>query len=75
MASSLQRRFGTVLRDFRARAGLSQEQLADLAGLHRTYVSQLERGLKAPSLVSLQRLAKALRTRPYLLVKAAEEAP
>lgn len=40
--------------------GISQEELADLAGLHRTYISQIERGLKSPSLRSLGQIADAL---------------
>ena len=41
--------------------GVSQEELADRCGLHRTYVSQLERGLKSPSLNTLYALASALK--------------
>lgn len=44
------RRFADSLRNARENAGISQEQLAERAGLHRTYISQLERGLKSPSL-------------------------
>jgi transcriptional regulator with XRE-family HTH domain len=43
------------------------------SGVHRTYVSQLERGLKSPTLDVVEALAKALGTRAHLLVKAAEE--
>jgi transcriptional regulator with XRE-family HTH domain len=39
---------------------LSQEYLAELAGLHRTYVSNLERGMINPTLENVERLAKAL---------------
>jgi DNA-binding XRE family transcriptional regulator len=48
------------------------EDLAERAGLHRNYVGQIERGLKAPSLVVFAALAKALGTKPHLLVQAAE---
>jgi transcriptional regulator with XRE-family HTH domain len=44
----------------RKSAGLSQEELAENAGLHRTYVSQIERGLKSPTLVVFIKLARAL---------------
>jgi transcriptional regulator with XRE-family HTH domain len=54
------RRFGSLVRDLRQRAGLSQEKLAELAGLHRTYVSGIERGNRNVSLVNIVRLARAL---------------
>lgn len=54
--------FGRVLRRRRAAADMSQEALAEAAGLHRTFVSLLERGLRRPSLEVVLRLAKALET-------------
>ncbi|PNG50122.1 MULTISPECIES: helix-turn-helix transcriptional regulator [unclassified Variovorax] len=48
------------LRTFRTRAGLSQEELADRAGVHRTYVSQVERQVVNPTLASVSKLADAL---------------
>jgi transcriptional regulator with XRE-family HTH domain len=53
-------RFGERLRKVRQRAGVSQEKLADLAGLHRTYVSSVERGKRNISLLNIERLALAL---------------
>jgi transcriptional regulator with XRE-family HTH domain len=64
--------FGLVLRERRLAAGLSQEGLADMSDLHRTYVSQLERGLKAPSLAAIEAVAGALRVAPHVLVRDAE---
>ena len=58
------RRFAENLREERKKAGLSQEGLAERAGLHRTYISQLERGLKSPSLDVIVSLAKGLRVTP-----------
>src|SRR5947207_3221271 len=52
--------FGTAIRNQRAELHLSQEELADRAGLHRTYISDVERGARNPSLESIQRLAQAL---------------
>lgn len=52
--------FATVLKRLRAEKGLSQERLGFEADLHRTYVSQLERGLKSPSLKTLHKIAKVL---------------
>jgi transcriptional regulator with XRE-family HTH domain len=53
--------FGTRLRDLRTKAGLSQEQLADVAGVHRTYVGHVERGETTPTLYSIVRFATALK--------------
>jgi transcriptional regulator with XRE-family HTH domain len=54
------RDFGYRLRRLRDGKGLSQGTLADLAGLHPTYVSGVERGQRNLSLVSIHRLADAL---------------
>lgn len=53
-------RFGRRLREVREGQGISQEKLADLAGLHRTYVSSVERGKNNISVVNIERLAVAL---------------
>lgn len=60
MAGVLEK-FGKKLRETRLRAGISQEALAESAGLHRTYVSSVERGERNVSLLNIERLAKALR--------------
>jgi transcriptional regulator with XRE-family HTH domain len=52
--------------------GLSQEGLADLAGMHRTYVSEIERGLRNPSFRNLFKLATALEVPLSELVAQAE---
>ncbi len=70
---ALTKAFGRIIHDARLRAGLSQERLAFAAGVHPTYVSQLERGLKSPSLEVIAALAKALQQRPHTLLQAAEE--
>jgi two-component system response regulator len=57
---NVQKGFGAEVRRRRRLMGLSQERLAELASLHRTYVSAVESGRRNPSLSSLQRLAKAL---------------
>lgn len=59
-AKSAKKSFAEVLREVRLERGFSQEELADRAGLHRTYISQVERGLKSPSLRSLEQIAQAL---------------
>lgn len=64
--------FARVLREVRQEKGLSQEELADRAGLHRTYISQLERGLKTPSLRSIEQIAAALGVPASHLIKRME---
>lgn len=59
--------FGRRVRALRLAAGFSQEALADRAGLHRTYVSSLERGLRNVGLDNILRLAEALQVSPATL--------
>ncbi len=54
-------KFGKHLRRLREEKRLTQEELADRAGMHFTYIGQIERGLRNPSLVNLHKIAKALR--------------
>ena len=65
---ALAREFGRRLRSARTEAGLTQEQLAEGAGVHPTYISNMERGYSAPTLGTLVRLAAALGTDPADLV-------
>lgn len=62
MPRTLEVKFGRLVRDRRTRLGISQEELAHRAGLHRTYISLLERGQRNPSLSVLVALARALKT-------------
>lgn len=52
--------FGKVVRDFRREKGLSQEALADIAGLHRTYIGMIERAEKNITLLNIEKIANAL---------------
>ena len=56
--------FGTHVRQLRKRRDLTQLEFARLAGLHRTYVAGLERGNRNPRLVTIHRVAQALKIWP-----------
>jgi len=64
--------FGQVLKQRREFLNLSQEELAFEAGLHRTYISLLERGVKSPTLNVLFRLADALDIPPSQFIQEIE---
>ncbi len=66
--SELSIAFGAKVREVRLEHGLTQEQLAERANLHPTFVSNLERGYSAPTLATLIAVAKALEVRPGELV-------
>lgn len=53
-------KFGNRIRELRVTKGLSQEELADLAGLHRTYIGMIERAEKNITLANIKRIADAL---------------
>lgn len=59
--------FGSNLRKYRVKQGLSQEKLAELCGLHRTYISDIERFQRSISLENIQRIANALEIETYKL--------
>jgi len=59
---------GLRVREFRADAGLSQEELAERAGVHWTFVSQVERGLRNINLHNLLKFAAGLDVNPARLV-------
>ena len=64
--------FGEELQKIRKDKGLSQEQLGFESGYHRTYISQLERGVKSPSLKTIFRISKALSIPPSKLIQRIE---
>lgn len=64
--------FARTLRRQRLRAGLTQERLAERAGVHPTYVSMVETTKKVPTLEVAQRLAKGLGVRLSKLIGEAE---
>ena len=59
---SIRHRFGLAIKQRRSELCISQEELAFRAKLHRTYVSDIERGSRNPSLENIAKLAKALET-------------
>jgi len=66
---SIQEKIGFALRNYREAAGLSQEQLAFKANLHRTYVGSVERGERNVSLINIIALCTALKLKPSELFK------
>ena len=54
-------KFGKKIREVRTERGLSQEALADIANVHRTYIGMVERAEKNITLLNIQKLAKALK--------------
>ena len=67
-APGLNRRFAENLVLLRGRAGLSQERIAERAGLHQTELSLLERGLRLPRLDTIVKLAGAIEVEPCELL-------
>src|SRR5438874_13649328 len=60
MAADMKFLLGNAIKQQRSALGISQEELAARAGLHRTYVSEVERGERNPSITSVEKLAQAL---------------
>ncbi len=61
--------FGANLRKYRTKKGLSQEQFAEICGLHRTYISDIECFQRNVSLENVQRIADALGIESYKLLQ------
>lgn len=60
MKESINVRFGNKVREERLKLGLSQEALAEKAGVHRTYIGMIERAEKNITLENIEKIAKAL---------------
>lgn len=65
--------FGTNVRKYRNEKGISQEKLAELSGLHRTYISDVERFQRSIALENIQRIANALEVETYKLFLETED--
>lgn len=59
-ASEARLRFAKRVREYRLSSNLSQEQLAELTGLHRTYIGSVERGERNISIDNMEKIAQAL---------------
>jgi transcriptional regulator with XRE-family HTH domain len=68
----IRKQIGVNIRRKRDALGLSQEALAHESGIHRTYISGLERGIRNPTVTIIQAIASALKVRPSELL---EETP
>lgn len=64
--------FGTNLKKYREEKNISQEKFAEISGLHRTYISDVERFQRSISLGNVQKIADALEIETYLLFKEEE---
>ena len=74
----VRRRVGLNLKKLREEQGYSQESFADHCGLHRTYISGIERGVRNPTVVILDKIARALKVQAGQLLddaKAASQKP
>lgn len=65
----IRRLVGRNVAKFRKERGISQEELAFDCGIHRTYISGVERGIRNPTVVVLEKIARALKTSAYCLLE------
>jgi transcriptional regulator with XRE-family HTH domain len=69
---NIQVQFGNSVRRLRLQLKVSQETLADLAGLHATYVGRIERGRQNISLRNIGKIARALKVKPRELFRGVQ---
>jgi len=72
--SILNQRFGANLRRVRRMMGMSQEQFAEMLGVHRTYAAALERGERNSSLETIEHISQQLGMDPVAMLTALDEA-
>ena len=70
---SIKEQFGRNLRAYRLERKLSQEKLAEVSGLHRTYISSLESGARNPTITVVAQLAKALGIKASALLEGVDK--
>ena len=68
----IRERFGFAVKDRREALGLTQEEFAERAGIHRTYLSDIERGTRNVSLINIERVAQGLSMKISELFQAVE---
>lgn len=67
--TDIKKKLGLKVKELRLRAGYSQEELADKANLHRTYMSDIERGERNVSIENIKKIADALNVEASELLK------
>lgn len=72
---NIQTEMGKRIRRLRIRQGLSQEKLADICGLHRSHMGEIERGRANLTLATLEIIAQKLQTTPSALLKTPRTVP
>ncbi len=70
--ADIRERFGFAVKDRREALGLPQEEFAEKAGIHRTYLSDIERGTRNVSLINIERVAQGLSMKLSELFQAVE---
>ncbi|PIR93511.1 transcriptional regulator [Candidatus Falkowbacteria bacterium CG10_big_fil_rev_8_21_14_0_10_43_10] len=66
---NIQQKFGARIKSLRLQKNMSQEDLSSKTGLHRTYISDIERGIRNVSLKNIEKIAKALSVSPDVLLR------
>lgn len=69
MIDDIKLKLGKRIKEIRIKGGYSQEELASLAKLHRTYISDIERGGRNVSVENIEKIARALKIEPSELLK------
>lgn len=69
MNGDIKLKLGQKIKEIRIKEGYSQEELASLSKLHRTYISDIERGERNVSVENIEKIAKALKIEPSELLK------
>ena len=69
MIDDIKLKLGKRIKEIRIKGGYSQEELASLAKLHRTYISDIERGGRNVSVENIEKIAMALKIDPSELLK------
>lgn len=72
MANPIARAFGQRVRSLRVKKGISQEELADRCGVHRTYMGRIERGETNITLTNIHKVARGLGVSPASLLDEAK---